>query len=120
MIEIKHTAGPWEVEREIDAEDDDSMMFVTKIGPFHIEWHEDLNQNNPDRIEADIALASSAPELLEALKALLMQQTTVEVLGEWEATDTNFRHRKEVRARVDAVNAQCRAAIAKATGAHPC
>jgi hypothetical protein len=75
MIMNKFTPGPWEVVREEDAYAGEfegaSLPFVTNIGPFHIEWHDDLNANNADRIEADIALMAAAPDLLEALQRLL-------------------------------------------------
>lgn len=57
---------------------------------------------------------AAAPELLEALTNLLKQTNTIEVLGEWEATDTNASARKTYRARVDETIAKARAAIAKA------
>jgi hypothetical protein len=67
----RHTQAPWEVIRELDEDSASETSFVTQIGPFHIEWHDDLNKGNPERIEADIALASAAPKLLAALQRLI-------------------------------------------------
>lgn len=60
------------------------------------------------------ALTRQRDELLAALKAVLGILNNVEVLGEWEATDTNYSSRKRVRAQVDAVVADARAALARA------
>lgn len=64
-------------------------------------------------------LFAAAPELRDSLKALLAELMDIEVLGEWEALDINTSSRKKVRARVDAIVAQCRAALIKATVAPP-
>ena len=68
----------------------------------------------------ELRMRQAAPKLLRALRALLQQTGNIEVLGEWEALDMNHSSRKKVRATVDQVIADARAAIAEATkGAAP-
>lgn len=69
-METKHTPGPWEIIREQDYDGTGETTFVTQIGPFHIEFHDDLNKGMPDRIEADISLFAAAPPLFAALQGL--------------------------------------------------
>jgi hypothetical protein len=69
-VKTAHTPGPWAVIREDDHDGPSKTTFVEQIGPFHIEWHDDLNKGNHVRIEADIALVSAAPDLVNALKEI--------------------------------------------------
>lgn len=47
-----------------------------------------------------------------ALEKLLRQVNNIEVLGEWSAQDINRSSQRRFRAQVDAVVAECRAALA--------
>ena len=70
-MSAKHTPAPWTVTRQEDYDGRTKNMFVERIGPWHIEWHADLNKQQPDRIEADIALTRAAPALLKAARKVL-------------------------------------------------
>jgi hypothetical protein len=111
------TPGPWEVETF-----GDYSSIYTKSAPAN---GGDIICNSPDPVEerssfehwqANARLIAAAPELMSALVALLRETNNIEVLGEWEALDINFKSRKTVRAKVDEVISQARAAIKKATG----
>jgi hypothetical protein len=71
------------------------------------------------REHADVVARAEAAEreierLRGLLRSLLRLTNTIEVLGEWEATDTNRSMRQRERARVDACIEECRAALAAA------
>lgn len=59
------------------------------------------------------ALRAEVERLRNALRALLSMTNTIEVLGEWEATDINRSLRKIKRAAVDAVIDKAYAALSK-------
>lgn len=62
---------------------------------------------------------ASEARLREALTKLMCITGDIEVLGEWEALDMNYNLRRTTRAKVDAVIAEARAALAPVAGAHP-
>jgi len=107
-----HTPGPWWVDPTlklgaIDVRVDDSPETSVIVASVHCT--RTLN-------EADNAqLIAASPDLLVAAKALLRLCSTIEVLGEWEATDTNQKMRVTERAKVDKALDDMQAAIAKAT-----
>lgn len=61
-----------------------------------------------------VAAEELRDELVAALTALLAQRNNIEVLGEWSALDMNHTSGRKVRATIDSVVAQGRAALAKA------
>jgi hypothetical protein len=60
-------------------------------------------------IESQRAALSKAGE---ALKALIQESSTIEVLGEWSAMDVNHTMSKKYRARTDAVIQQAQSLLA--------
>lgn len=88
MSETKHTPGPWPIERRRNA--------ITAIGPCVADEYGGFAWL--DVSKADAGLIAAAPDLLEAL------QTVVANAPEPYCAITR------------AIDAQCRAAIAKATG----
>jgi hypothetical protein len=55
---------------------------------------------------------SREAKLEAALRALLGQVSNIEVLGEWSAQDINLKSQRTARAKIDAVVADARAALA--------
>jgi hypothetical protein len=100
-----HTQGPWEVRYRFCVYATGTSNDICRT-----------NMYEGGNGEADACLIAAAPELMSALVALLRETNSIEVLGEWEVMDINFKSRKTVRAKVDGVIAQARAAIAKARG----
>ena len=62
-MEKKHTPGPWEVNG--NGENEICQLDIVTITANH-----DINDDGPERVEADAALIAAAPELLEALERL--------------------------------------------------
>ena len=110
----KHTPGPWT--HYDDSEDGKTNRHeIAAIGKTVARIYCTNGMEAEDC--ANARLIAAAPDLLAALRALLQQTGNIEVLGEWEALDMNYTSRKRVRAQVDQVIADARAAIASATGA---
>ena len=65
------------------------------------------------------AMPPAEQVLRDALTKLLGQVNNIEVLGEWVATDTNITAERKLRAQVDAVIKDCRAAINPTGGTTP-
>jgi len=87
-----------------------SLGRLTEIGA---EWEKDssLAKWFPfSALELEKANAD-AKRLRECLAKLLRQTNNIEALGEWEALDINPSMRRTTRAQVDAVIADCRAAL---------
>lgn len=66
--------------------------------------------------KGNAVLMWAAPDLLEALIALLDRQGSVGLLAEWSANDINQQGRKELEDVLGPVMAAARAAITKAEG----
>ncbi len=104
----QHTPGPWPLERT-----------TVNMGGFNVavfrvtipDWTPLDLMNEPDA-----RLIAAAPDLLEALQALMRQTNNIEVLGEWAAEDRNHATSKKLAAEVEAVKDQARTAISKALG----
>lgn len=101
MSEMKHTPGPWTPEfgeaYRVRAQQDGGQVAIM----MNLKGRHGLaGRRNGDEVAANARLMAAAPELMDALKALLNYDN----LGAYERAD---------------VRQKARAAIAKATGGQP-
>ncbi len=68
MKQIKHTVGPWKIERDIDADGYGTASIVSADDEVVIENVLQRYNRNGDASNANARLVAAAPELLEALK----------------------------------------------------
>lgn len=68
---------------------------------------------NPGGVDA-VHCVNTLPIVTEALEKLLHNVSNIEVIGEWEGLDINYKSRREFRPKIDAVIEQARAALSAA------
>lgn len=105
-----HTSGPWELNGVIDeAGDEAGAQFIVggKFGGLvgaAMAWPTELDSGDFSRVKANACLMASAPELLDALKAMLAHSCVADA-------DPNDKDAEDHDAE-----RMARAAIKKATG----
>lgn len=111
---MSHTPTPWRYVRQNPSPTTGEHMIAGAKPGYLAEVRDCGSGEVSANAEFIVRACNSHDALVAALKSVLAQANNIEVLGEWSVQDINHSAQKRVRAQVNAIYADARAALAAA------